>query len=106
MIELTSGIFLLAFSNPAAARTEIGETIKEDSEIIFKGDLSLLMELASKFVLQIQPSKFKDYFYHSTGFDSPTMSLQSAIWASEESQGKSNVLTYFVILKKIRSKVA
>jgi hypothetical protein len=106
MIELTSGIFLLAFSNSTVAKTEIGETITEDAEIIFKGDLSLLMELASKYVLQVEPDKFKDYYYHSTGFNSATMSLQSAIWASEECQGKSNTLNYFVILKKIKSRVA
>jgi hypothetical protein len=65
-----------------------------------------LMELASKYVLKIEPNRFKDYFYQSTGFDSATMSLQSAIWASEESHGKSNILNYFVILKKIKSKVS
>ncbi|HYG39673.1 MAG TPA: hypothetical protein VD908_13690 [Cytophagales bacterium] len=103
MIELAPGIFLHAFQNSSDAKSQLDEETKDDSEIVFKGELSLLMELASRYVMSIGSGRYKDYFYNSTGFSAPTMSLQSAIWATESILNPQNPLSYFIILKKIKT---
>lgn len=104
MIELAPGIILLAFQNSTEAKSNLNEEILNESEILFKGDISLIMELASRYVLGVEEGKYKDYFYQSSGFSSPTMSLQTAIWATEKNAAQQTSLSYFIILKKIKTK--
>jgi hypothetical protein len=100
VVELSSGVFLMALDYPA---TFLCSTVKEKLKgynILFKGDLPLLMEFSEKYVQAIEENRYKDYYYNSSGFPAPTMSLQSAIWAAEEQINKPNNSTFFVIVEE------
>jgi hypothetical protein len=100
VVELSSGVFLMALDYPAAF---LSSPIKEKLEgynILFKGDLPLLMEFSEKYVMEVETKKYKDYYYNSSGFPAPTMSLQSAIWKAEEQFNKPNNSTFFVIVEE------